>query len=208
MPKAPTIKTSATAPRSGAGHVTTAESRERLRAFHPRRVAGLGSDWSDRLSLPLAFTRSVRAMDFVCTAPGRVETIEGIPVLILSSDWLLGDVISGPVTDEQRRRFADLVHQAMASEHAGQSDDEVAEAEGWLDSLEVDHHDPSIEPPLVEDPYELRRVGLAQRAIEDAERELRDAVASARREGRSWAEVGRTLGVTRQAAQARFGRAS
>lgn len=75
--------------------------------------------------------------------------------------------------------------------------DESAEAEDWLDSL-----DPSSTP--ADDPRELRRVGLAQRGLEEAETELREAVREARAAGRTWADIGRTLGVTRQAAQIRF----
>lgn len=77
--------------------------------------------------------------------------------------------------------------------------DETAAAEDWLDSL-----DPASTP--VDDPRELRRVGLAQRGVEEAEAELRAAVREARAAGRTWADIGRTLGVTRQAAQIRFGK--
>lgn len=57
-----------------------------------------------------------------------------------------------------------------------------------------------------QEPVALRRIGHAQRAIDDAEQQLRDAVKSARAEGETWAAIGRTLGTTRQAAQERFGR--
>jgi len=76
---------------------------------------------------------------------------------------------------------------------------DTREAEAWLDRL-----DPVTTP--ADDPTELRRIGLALRDIEAAEAELRDAVAAARATGRSWAQIGMVLGVTRQAAQERFGR--
>jgi hypothetical protein len=75
--------------------------------------------------------------------------------------------------------------------------DETTAAEDWLDSL-----DPASTP--ADDPRELRRVGLAQRGVEEAEAELRASVREARAAGRTWADIGRTLGVTRQAAQIRF----
>ena len=71
--------------------------------------------------------------------------------------------------------------------------------EAWLD-----HLDPAATP--ADDPAELRRIGLALRGTETADAELRDAVAAARTAGRSWAQIGMVLGVTRQSAQERFGR--
>jgi hypothetical protein len=56
-----------------------------------------------------------------------------------------------------------------------------------------------------EDPKELRRIGLAKRGIAAAEDELRYAVRDARAAGYSWSAIGRTLGVTKKAAQERFG---
>lgn len=45
----------------------------------------------------------------------------------------------------------------------------------------------------------------AQQAVDLARARLVDAVAAARRDGRSWAEIGGLLGMTRQAAFKRFG---
>lgn len=70
-------------------------------------------------------------------------------------------------------------------------------AEAWLDDL-----DPATVP--AEDPKELRRIGLAQRDAQGADAKLRAAVRDARTAGYTWADIGMTLGVTRQAAQARF----
>lgn len=74
----------------------------------------------------------------------------------------------------------------------------AARAQDWLD-----HLDPEI--TQADDPKELRRIGLAKRDIAHAESELHSAVQQARRAGFTWAEIGLTLGVTRQAAQERFG---
>ncbi len=41
--------------------------------------------------------------------------------------------------------------------------------------------------------------------VADAERRLREAVQSARRGGRSWSRIAMVLGVSKQAAQQRFG---
>lgn len=77
----------------------------------------------------------------------------------------------------------------------------AADAEAWLDSLNPD------ETPA-EDPRDLRRVGLAFTDVAKAEGELADAVADARRNGRSWGEIALVLGVSKQAARQRYGEAT
>lgn len=57
----------------------------------------------------------------------------------------------------------------------------------------------------VEDPADLRRIGMAKHALRDAEAELRAAVAASRASGRSWGYIGLVLGISKQAAQQRFG---
>jgi hypothetical protein len=74
----------------------------------------------------------------------------------------------------------------------------AADAEAWLDSL-----DPASNP--AEDPADLRRLGLALRALAKAQREVDHAVGDARTKGRSWAEIGLVLGISRQAARERYG---
>jgi hypothetical protein len=74
----------------------------------------------------------------------------------------------------------------------------AAEAEAWLESL-----DPAETP--AEDPRDLRRIGLALADVAKAERDLADAVADARRNGRSWGEIALVLGVSKQAARQRYG---
>jgi DNA-directed RNA polymerase specialized sigma24 family protein len=51
------------------------------------------------------------------------------------------------------------------------------------------------------------RLARARKQTEKADQALRAAVTQARRDGASWADVGRVLGITRQTAQQRFGRA-
>jgi hypothetical protein len=51
-----------------------------------------------------------------------------------------------------------------------------------------------------------RRVIAARRACEAAERELVEAVWAAYESGDSWLTIGTILGISRQAAQQRFGR--
>lgn len=51
----------------------------------------------------------------------------------------------------------------------------------------------------------LERVADAQAGIDAVNMFLRELVQTARAEGKTWAEIGRTLGTTRQAAQERFG---
>lgn len=75
----------------------------------------------------------------------------------------------------------------------------VADTEEFLDS---------VDPATLawEDPVELRRIGLASDRVREASAELREAVTTARAQGRSWAEIGVVLSITKQAAQQRFGR--
>lgn len=77
----------------------------------------------------------------------------------------------------------------------------AADARTWLDAL-----DPST--TAAEDPRDLRRIGLALGDVAEAERELADAVAAARADGRSWGEIALVLGVSKQAARERYGQAS
>ncbi|WP_129337490.1 hypothetical protein [Cellulomonas endophytica] len=54
----------------------------------------------------------------------------------------------------------------------------------------------------------LDRCRHARLAAQEREAELAAAVAAVHGEGRSWAELGRVLGVSRQAARQRYGRAT
>lgn len=63
--------------------------------------------------------------------------------------------------------------------------------------------DPAETP--AEDPSDLRRIGVALGDLATAERELADAVAAARRQGRSWSEIAMVLGVSKQVARERYG---
>ena len=74
----------------------------------------------------------------------------------------------------------------------------AAESESWLDSL-----DPTTTP--AENPADLRRIGLALRRLADEQREVEEAVAAARENGRSWGMIGLVLGISRQAARERYG---
>lgn len=53
---------------------------------------------------------------------------------------------------------------------------------------------------------ELGRLIDAARAVDEADRKLTDAARAARAAGASWAQIGDALGLTRQAAQQRWGR--
>ena len=54
----------------------------------------------------------------------------------------------------------------------------------------------------------LTWISTAHEALEEAEQTLLAAVTRARQNGVSWTQIGTQLGVTRQAAQQRFTRAS
>lgn len=55
------------------------------------------------------------------------------------------------------------------------------------------------------DAVHFRRIIAAKEGVAQADRELRDAVRAAREAGDSWFTIGMALGVTKQAAQQRFG---
>ncbi|MDQ2706851.1 MAG: sigma-70 family RNA polymerase sigma factor [Actinomycetota bacterium] len=76
----------------------------------------------------------------------------------------------------------------------------AADAERWLDEL-----DPAELDNPEADATDLRRIGLALRAVASAETELAEAVRAARGTGRSWGLISTVLGVSRQAARVRFG---
>jgi FAD/FMN-containing dehydrogenase len=74
------------------------------------------------------------------------------------------------------------------------------DAERWLDSL-----DPAAIAAPEADASDLRRIGEAVVATARNEAELAEAVAEARRNGRSWGQIATILGVSRQSARERFG---
>lgn len=73
-------------------------------------------------------------------------------------------------------------------------------AERWLDEL-----DPAALNSPEAGASALRRLGAAVRANADSEHDLADAVASARRNGHPWRQMGAVLGASRQAAQQKYG---
>ena len=75
----------------------------------------------------------------------------------------------------------------------------AADAEAWLDQLDPD--DPNV---TVDDMTDLRDIAAAVAAREGVERQLEAAVAKAHDNGRSWNQIARILGMSRQAAQKRF----
>ncbi|TWP32311.1 hypothetical protein [Leekyejoonella antrihumi] len=64
-----------------------------------------------------------------------------------------------------------------------------------------------LDPAMVtaHDAVHFRRILAAQDGVIRADRELHDAVRAARDAGDSWLSIGIALGVTKQAAQKRFG---
>jgi hypothetical protein len=79
----------------------------------------------------------------------------------------------------------------------------AAEAEAWLDRLDPD--DSSVR---IDDPTDLREIARALGAVVDAEKVLTLTITAARANGRSWNEIGRVLGISRQATQKRYDRAA
>lgn len=73
----------------------------------------------------------------------------------------------------------------------------AAELEQWAE--DVDEHD-----LVVVDTDVLRVVAEIAAERERVESELADAIHAARRNGRSWSEIGMMLGVSKQAAQRKY----
>jgi len=67
----------------------------------------------------------------------------------------------------------------------------------------LDHLDPATSKSR--DAASFRRVVRARKALDEAERELRQAVDAAREAGDSWTVIGAALNMSRQGAQQRYG---
>jgi hypothetical protein len=80
-------------------------------------------------------------------------------------------------------------------------DQAAADAERWLDEM-----DPTELDDPAADSTSLRRIGFALDAVASSENELAEAVRLARDDGRSWNDIAAVLGISRQAAQKRYGR--
>lgn len=76
----------------------------------------------------------------------------------------------------------------------------AADAERWLDSL-----DPAAIAAPEADASDLRTIAEKVRGRAQIEAELAEAVATARRNGRTWTQIAVFLGVTKQSARERFG---
>lgn len=76
----------------------------------------------------------------------------------------------------------------------------AVDAEAWLDRLELDNPDVTVD-----NPSDLRAIAAALAAVAAAENAVTEAVAAARKNGRTWGDVAMVLGVTSQAARKRYG---
>ena len=77
--------------------------------------------------------------------------------------------------------------------------DEATATEEWLGNLDTS-------TVTFRDASHVREIIAAQEARDAADKRLRDAVAAARAAGDSWTVIGAALGVSKQAAQERFGK--
>jgi len=76
----------------------------------------------------------------------------------------------------------------------------VIDTEAWLDSLNPE----GLASPQA-DASDLRRIGEAMRAVAASDLSLAEQVATARANGRTWAQIAAVLGMSKQAARERFG---
>ncbi|MGI9018521.1 MAG: sigma-70 family RNA polymerase sigma factor [Euzebya sp.] len=76
--------------------------------------------------------------------------------------------------------------------------------EQWLDDLDADALDWEDTRDLAAIGHAADVLSMAQDSVEQARQSLAATVAVARSNGRSWADIGRCLGVTRQTAHERF----
>lgn len=74
-----------------------------------------------------------------------------------------------------------------------------------INDIEKTLDDLDPETVTARDAVHFRRIIAAKEGVARAERELQDAVRAARDAGDSWLSIGLALGVTKQAAQKRFG---
>lgn len=82
-----------------------------------------------------------------------------------------------------------------------------SEVERWLDALDPDQVEWDDTRDLAAIGYAADALTSAQASVDQARGALTAAVAAARANGRSWADIGRSLGVTRQTAHERFAEA-
>lgn len=75
-------------------------------------------------------------------------------------------------------------------------------------AISTPHIDPDIEPDAYGAAHFLDEIPWAQKSIRQAEERLTLAVRRAHAAGATWQRIGDALGVTRQAAQRRFGPSS
>jgi hypothetical protein len=78
------------------------------------------------------------------------------------------------------------------------TDELLARFEAWAETVDVDEI-------TVEDLSDLRALAMAADHVARAEHDVADLVRAAREHGRSWADIGRALGTSRQGARQRFG---
>jgi hypothetical protein len=103
---------------------------------------------------------------------------------------------------EERDRFMAATSPCVFRIHNGERP-LVDQLHSHAASLAYDLYDPSADPAYTT-PEDLMRSGL--HVLELAQRVMQDTVDRAREAGRSWHQIGVSLGVSRQAAQQRFGK--
>lgn len=103
--------------------------------------------------------------------------------------------------DAERLRFARATRPCPFRIHNGERP-LADQLHSHAASLSYDLYDPSADPANRE-PLELIRAGNF--IVDLAQKVMRDAVDRARDAGTSWEAIGVALGITRQAAQQRFG---
>lgn len=100
--------------------------------------------------------------------------------------------------DNARQTFLSRLQPEAMTMAKTTAHDEATATEAWLDNLDASKLD-------FRDATHIRRIIAANEGVTAAESRLREAVADARAAGDSWVMIGAALGVTRQAAQQRFG---
>jgi uncharacterized protein DUF3887 len=117
-----------------------------------------------------------------------------------------GRDLSQPQGPGRRRHYCDATCRSAARRRRAAASPDQPAVPGHVNASLTIPPRQTIVDNVPERPRVLAAIGEAQARARSAEEELAVSVAQARESGHTWAEIGRVLGTSRQAAFQRFGR--